>query len=203
MKMINEALKIDPNFQEAKNLKIEATEQVEEKISHFMDTAQGLHDSGEFEKLRKMATDISAFAPENQEIKVWIRKAHAAVLEGEMVKNLELAKKFYEKGVYESAKKSAEKVLQVDANNEDALKIIQNAKAEITKPELKLVAFTKIKGFEIATIKIVKTGERFMVKEGDVFAELFKVSAVDYDLKAAVVTFIKTQSQQTLTIGDG
>ncbi len=201
LRFIKEALKIDPDFQEAKDLLAEANQQVEEKIANLMGSAQELYDKGEFEKLRKLAQDILTIAPQNREVAGWLRKAQAAILERNKVINLELAKKFYDEGIYESAKKNAEKVLKVEPGNRDAKEIVENSNAEITKPKLKLVAFTKIKGMEIATIKMVKTGERFMVKEGDEFAEVFKVSAVDYDLKAAVVMYKKTGSQQTLTIG--
>ena len=200
LRFIKEALKFDPNFQEAKDLQVKANQQVEEKIANLMGAAQGLYDRGEYKKLRKLAQDILTIAPQNREIAAWLRKAQAAILEGDKAKNLELARKFFDEGIYESAKKKAEKVLKVDPNNADAKKIVEDANAEITRPGLKLVAFTKIKSKEYATIKMGK--ERFTVVEGEVFAEIFKVSAIDYDLKAVVVTYIKTSSQQTLTIGD-
>lgn len=202
LRFIREALKLDPNFQEAKDLQVEANKKVEEKIAILIDTAEDLFAKEEFGKLRKLAQDILAIVPQHPEVADWLRKAQAAILERNKAKNLEDAQRLYDEGLYEEAKKKAEQVLKVDPKSDDAKKLVENASAEITRPRLILSAFTRIKGMEIVTITIEKTRERFIVREGEVFGGGdFKVTVIDYDLKAVVVTYLKTMSQQTLTIG--
>ena len=202
LRLISEALKLDPNFQEAKDLQADANKRVQEKIDIFMSTAEELFANKEFGKLRKVAQDILTIVPQHPEVADWLRKAQAAILERNKVKNLEDAQKLYDEGLYEEAKKKAEQVLKVDPSHQDAKTLVEKASDEISKPKLILSAFTRIKGMEIVTITLEKTRERFMVREGEVFADgAFKVSAIDYGLKAVVVTYTKTMSQQTLTIG--
>ena len=92
-------------------------------------------------------------------------------------------------------------MLKVDPNCKEAKELVDKSKAEMRKPKIRLTGFTKIKGMEIAHLEILKArkSERFMVKVGEPFGP-FEVSAIDRDLKAVVVTYRKTGSQQTLTL---
>lgn len=200
LKLIDEALKLDPNFQEAKDLRAEANKKVEEKIAILVNTGENLFAEKKFGVLQKLANDILASVPQHPEAADWLRKAHVAILLRKKAKNLQDAQRLYDEGLYEEAKKKAEQVLKVDSKNKDAKNLVEDANDEITRPKLILSAFTRIKGMEIVTITIEKTRERFIVREGEVFGD-FSVTAIDYDLKAVVVTYRKTGSQQTLTIG--
>ena len=99
-------------------------------------------------------------------------------------KNLGLARKFYEQGLYESAKEKAELVLKVDPNSEEAKELVENCKAELLKPSLRITGFTEIKGMTFVSIKIGDEKETLRVQEGQEFGD-FKVSKIDLDLKTA------------------
>jgi tetratricopeptide (TPR) repeat protein len=194
-----EALELDPQFQEALDVRDEAQKRMDEKIANLMNIAQDLIAQKKFKELQKQASDILAQDPQNQEATKLLHEATAQLLAMEKEKNLQMAREFFEQGVYESAKARAERVLKVDPNSVEAKQLLQKAIAEIRKPPVRLRAFTTIKGMDIAHMELPKTQERFMVKEGDTFGP-FKVSAIDLDLKAVVVTYLKTGSQQTLSI---
>ena len=198
-RLATQALKIDSEFEQAKKLQAEANQRVEEKIESLMSSAQQMIEKKQFEKLRDLAQDILIIAPQNREVVDLLKEAQSQILARNMEKNLNMANRFYAEGIYESALKKAEEVLKVDLQNDEAKELVEKSKAEISKPKLRLTGFTKIKGMEIAHIEVIETQERFLVKEGERFSG-FKVSAVDFDLKAVVLTFIKTGSQQSLTM---
>ena len=198
-RLATQALKIDSEFEQAKKLQTEANQHVEEKIASLMSSAQQMIEKKQFEKLRALAQDILIIAPQNREVVGLLKEAQAQILARNMKKNLNMAKRFYAEGIYESALKNAEAVLKADSQNAEAKEIVEKSKAEINKPKLRLTGFTKIKGMEIAHIEIIETRERFLVKEGEIFGG-FKISAIDFDLRAVVVTFVKTGSQQSLTM---
>jgi len=198
LRLAKQALGIDPKFQKAIDLQNEANQEVEGKIASLVETAEELIAQKQFEKLRDLAQEILTIAPQNREVADLLREANVQILSRNREKNLELAKKFYSEGIYESAQTRAEEVLKVDPNHTEAKELLERAKAEIAKPELRLTGFTRIKGMEIAHIEMVKTREKFLVKEGEIFGD-FKVSAVDLDLKVVIVTYLKTGSQQSLT----
>jgi hypothetical protein len=201
LRFVKAALKIDPELQEAKELQGKANGLVEGKIAGLLDMAQGLIDQKQFEKLRDLSQDILTIAPQNREVADLLREANAQILARDKQKNLTLAQKFLDDGVFDSARSRAEEVLKVDPGNKEARYMLESAKAELTKPTLYLTGFMKIKGMVIAHIEIERPEgvERIKVVEGDVF-DGFKVSAVDIDLKAVVVTFVRTKRQQTLTL---
>ena len=196
--LAEDALKLDPQFKEAKEVKEQASQRLQEKIANLMNIAQKLIAEKKYKELQKQANDILAQDPQNKEATKLLHEATAQLLIQDKELNLKMAREFYKQGIFESAKARAEKVLKVDPSSIEAKKIVQNANAEIRKPTLRLTGFTKIKGKEYAHLEIPKTRERFMVTEGERFAQ-FKVSAIDLDLKAVVVTYIRTGSQQTLT----
>lgn len=198
LRLAKQALEIDPQFQPALDLRDEANQQVEEKIANLMTTAEQLIAQKQFEKLRDLAQEILTIAPQNREVADLLREANAQILSRNKERNLQMAKKFYDEGIYESALTKAEEVLRVEPDNRDAKVLLEKAKAEIAKPELRVTAFTKIKGMEIAHIEMTKTREKFLVREGEIFDD-FKVSAIDFDLKVVIVTYLKTGSQQSLS----
>jgi len=198
LRLAKQALDIDPQFKPAVDLREEADKQVEAKIAKLMTMAEQLIAQKEFEKLRDLAQDILSIVPQNREVADLLRDANARILARNKVKNLELAKKFYSEGIYESALTRAEEVLKVEPDNAEAKELLEKSQAELGKPELRVTGFTKIKGMEIAHIEIVEPREKFMVTEGDTFGD-FKVSAVDFGMKVVIVTYIKTGSQQSLT----
>jgi tetratricopeptide (TPR) repeat protein len=197
LKTLNAALNLDPNFKEALDLKAEVEEVVEERISAFLSSAEEMMDQGKYVEVETMAQDILAIAPQNREVAELLHKAKAEILAKDKEKNLELARKFFEQGLYESAKEKAELVLQVDAESEEAKELVENCKAELLKPDLRLTGFLTIKGTVYASIMIGEGSETHRVQEGEVFGD-FKISAIDRDLGAVVVTYNKTGSQQTL-----
>ena len=201
LRFVKDALKLDPQLEEAKQLQVEAEELVEGKIDSLMSMAPDLIAQEEFEKLRDLSQDILTIAPQNREVADLLREANAQILARDKVKNLELAQKFFDEGIYESALSRAEEVLKVEPDNKEARTLVENAKAELNKPTLYLNGFTKIKGMVIAHIEMEAPDatERFRVTEGDIFGD-FKVSAIDLDLKAVVVTYLKTGSQLSLTV---
>ncbi len=199
LRMAKQALDIDPQFQPAIALQKEANGKVEEMIGDLMKTAEQLIAREQFEKLRDLAQDILSIAPQNREVADLLREANAQILARKKGENLSMAKRFYDQGIYEDALTRAEEVLKVDPKNMEAKKLLEDARAEIAKPKLRLTGFTKIKGMEIAHIEFEQSREKFMVQVGDVFND-FKVSAIDFDLKAVIVTYIKTGSQQSLTL---
>jgi tetratricopeptide (TPR) repeat protein len=198
MASLKEALRLDPQFQEAKNMQVEASQKVEEKIANLMTTAEMLIAQDKFEELRKLAQDILSIDPQNREAAELLREAQAQILARDKEANLAMARRFYEEQRYESALSKAEEVLKVDANSTEAKQLVERSQAELAKPALRLTGITKIKGMLIAHIEIPSTNERFNAKEGDNFGD-FKVSAIDLDLKAVVVTYLKTGSQSTIT----
>jgi len=198
LNLAEEALKIDPQFQEARKVKEEASEKLQEKIANLMNIAQRLIAEKKYKELQKQANDILAQDPQNKEATRLLHEATAQMLIQGKELNLKMAREFYEQGIFESAKARAEQVLKVDPSSIEAKQLVERSNAEIRKPKLRLTGFTKIKGKEYAHLEIPKTRERFMVTEGEAFAQ-FKVSAIDLDLKAVVVTYVKTGSQQTLT----
>ena len=198
MAALKEALRLDPQFQEAKSLQTEASQKVEEKIANLMTTAEMLISQEKFEELRKLAQDILSIDPQNPEASELLREAQAQILARDKEENLSMARRFYEEQRYESALSKAEEVLKVDVNSIEAKQLVEKAQAELSKPALRLTGITKIKGMLIAHIEIPSTDERFNVKEGQDFGD-FKVSAIDLDLKAVVVTYLKTGSQTTIT----
>ncbi|MBI5116835.1 hypothetical protein HZA56_10205 [Candidatus Poribacteria bacterium] len=198
LNMLNEALRLDPKFQEAKTLQSEASKKAEAKIANLVTTANELVEQKEFEKLRALAQDILTIDPQNTQAADLLREAQAQILSRDKEQNLSNANKFFEEGIYESALSMAEEVLKIDPNNDEAKKLVERSKAEISKPQLRLTGLTKIKGMQFANITIPSTGEKFKVKQGETFGD-FKVSAIDMDLKAVVVTYVKTGSQQTIT----
>jgi tetratricopeptide (TPR) repeat protein len=202
LRLVKEALRLDPQFEEAKKLQAEASEQVEKKIATLVETAQQLIAEKQYEKLRDLAQDILAIDPQNAEAADFLREAQAQILSRNKEENLSLARQFYQEGIYESALAKAEEVLKVDPTSEEAMELMQKSKAELSKPELRLRSITLIGGMQIANIEVPKTKEKYRVKEGDVFHGEgdFKVSAVDFDLKAVVVTYLKTGSMQTITM---
>ena len=133
-----------------------------------------------------------------------LRNALDMINQRDKARNLERARQLYEAGMYEAAKAKAELVLKADPNNEEAKKIVERSKQEIAKPKLRLDALYQIKGKEIASIKILMKGgvqdESHRVQEGEVFGD-FQVVAIDYDLKAVVVKYSKTESLQNLILG--
>ncbi|RJP26343.1 MAG: hypothetical protein C4520_00720 [Candidatus Abyssobacteria bacterium SURF_5] len=197
-----EALRLDPQFAPAKDVESKAKEQVQVRISNLVVTAQELIDQGNFEKLRDLAQDILAIDPQNKEAADFLREALAQILTRNKEENLTMARKFYSEGIYESALSKAEEVLKVDPASAEAKEIVQRARDELAKPELRLSGLTKIKGMTIASIELPASREKFMVKEGEVFLNEgdFKVSAIDFDLKAVVITYMKTGSQQTISL---
>lgn len=202
VRSIKEALRLDPQFKEAKELQVEANKKVEEKIANLVITAQQLIQQGDFEKLRDLAQDILAIDPENREAADFLREAQSQILIRNRETNLSMARKFFSEGIYESALSKAEEVLRVDPNSEEAKELVQKSKDELAKPELRLTGLSKIKGMVIAHIEVPATGEKFRVRQGDTFLGDgdFKVSLIDLDLKAIVVTYTKTGSQQTISI---
>jgi tetratricopeptide (TPR) repeat protein len=196
--MLNEALRLDPQFQEAKALHGDASKKAEEKIANLVTTANALVEQKEFEKLRGLAQDILTIDPQNAQAADLLREAQAQILSRDKVQNLTMANKFYNEGIFESALSKAEEVLKVDPNSQEAKQLIERSKAELAKPRLRLTSLLRIKGTEFANIQILSSGETFRVKQGDTFGD-FKVSAIDMDLKAVVVTYLKTGSQQTVT----
>ncbi|UCD57306.1 MAG: hypothetical protein JSV16_16115 [Candidatus Hydrogenedentota bacterium] len=195
---LNEALQLDPQFQEAKTLHAEASRKAEEKIANLVITAQALIQQEKFEELRELAQDILTIDTQNREAEAFLREAQAQILLREKEKNLAMARKFYDEGIYESALSKAEEVLKVDPDSFEAKQLVEKSMAELAKPELRLTGISKIKGMVIAHIEIPSTRERFAIKEGETFGD-FKVSAIDLDLKAVVVTYMKTGSQQSIT----
>lgn len=202
LRSVQESLRLDPNFKEAKDLEVEAKKQVQVKIDNLVVTAQQLIAQENFEKLRDLAQDILAIDPKNKEAADFLREALAQILSRNREKNLADARKFYSEGIYESALSKAEEVLKVDPTSTEAKELVQRARDELAKPDLRLTGLTKIKGMVIAHIEVPSTREKFMVKEGDTFLNEgdFKVSAIDLDLKAVVVTYMKTGSQETIVI---
>jgi tetratricopeptide (TPR) repeat protein len=197
--MAEEALKLDPQFQRALKIKEEAAEKLNEKIANLMNIAQELIDQGRYKELQKQANDILAQDPQNKEATRLLHEATAQLLYRDKERNLRMAKKFYEQGIYESAKARAEKVLKVDPTSIEAKQLVEKSDAEMQKPKLRLRGFTTIKGMKIAHLEMPQKRERKLVMEGETFGP-FKVSAIDLDLKAVVVTYSKTGSQQTLTL---
>jgi tetratricopeptide (TPR) repeat protein len=199
--MLKEALRLDPQFQEAKDLLAEANKKAEEKIANLMITAQTLIEQKKFDELRSLAQDILAIDSQNRDAADLLREAQAQILSIDKEKNLEMAKKFYQEGIYESALLKAEAVLKVDPTSHEAKELIQRSKAELAKPQLRLTGLSKIKGMLIAHIEVPSTREKFVVREGETFFGEgdFKVSAIDIDLKTVVVTYLKTGSQQSIT----
>ncbi len=202
LRSVQEALRLDPEFQEAKSLEAEARQQVQVKIDNLVGTAQQLIEQGNFEKLRDLAQDILAIDPQNKNAADFLREALAQILTRNKAENLEMARKFYNEGIYESAKSKAEEVLKVDPQSSEAKDLVERSMAELSKPELRLTGLTKIRDMVFASIEVPATREKFKVKEGETFLNNgdFKVSAVDLELKAAVITYTKTGSQQTLTL---
>jgi len=203
IKYVKEALKLDPNFKEAKELEAEAQRQVKDKIANLMTVAKELIANEQYEALRDMAQDILEIAPQNREVADLLRDALDMINQRDKERNLEGARLRYEEGMYESAKAKAELVLKADPNNEEAKKIVEHSRQEMAKPGLRLGAFYKIKGMVIAHIQVLRKGdpdESYRVKEGDVFDD-FEVTVIDYDLKAVVVKYTRTGSLQTLRIG--
>jgi tetratricopeptide (TPR) repeat protein len=198
LRLAKQALDIDPQFKPALDLREEANKQAEEKIAKLMTMAGQLIAQEEFEKLRDLAQDILSIAPQNREVADLLREANAQILARNRVKNLELARKFYREGIYESALTRAEEVLKVEPDNSEAKELLEKSQAELGKPKLRVTGFTKIKGMEIAHIEIVEPREKLLVKKGDTFGD-FKVSAVDFEMKVVIVTYTKTGSQQSLT----
>jgi tetratricopeptide (TPR) repeat protein len=201
LRMTKQALQLDPEFAEAKELYAEANEKAQLKIANLMNTAKQLIEQQQFEKLESLAQEILAIDSKNQQAARLLREAHARKLDRDKKKHLAMAKEFYEKNVYESALANAEKVLKVDPRSVEARKLIEDIKAEMTKPTIRLTGFTQIKGLEIAHIEMSDTRERFMVKEGEEFGDHFKLTLIDLDAKEVVVTFTKTGTQQVLTTG--
>ncbi|GAB4343634.1 MAG: hypothetical protein Kow0099_22240 [Candidatus Abyssubacteria bacterium] len=202
LRLAQEALRLDPQFEEAKKLQAEASEKVERKIATLVETADRLIAEEQFEKLRDLAQDILAIDPQNAEAAKFLREAQAQILVRNKEENLAMARRFYDEGIYESALAKAEEVLKVDPNSNEAMELVQKSKAELSKPDLRLRSITVIKGMQIANIEVPETKEKYMVKEGDVFHGEgdFKVAAVDFDLKAVVVTYVKTGTMQTITM---
>lgn len=202
IRMLKEALRLDPQFQPANDLMAKANKRAEEKIANLMDTAKALIEQKKFDELRNLAQDILAIDPQNRDAADLLREAQAQILSLDKEKNLEMARKFYEEGIYESALLKAEEVLKVDPNSQEAKELIQKAKAELNKPELRLTSIWKIKGRTIANIVVPSTREKFTVEVGDMFLNEgdFKLSAIDFDLKTVVVTYTKTGSQQSISI---
>ncbi len=202
VRSLQEATRLDPNFEEAKKLEAEANVQVEIRIANLVTTAEQLIEQENFERLRDLAQDILAIDPQNRQAADLLREAQAQILARNKEENLTKARQFYQEGIYESALLKAEEVLKVDPNSLEGKELMEKSKAELEKPELRLTGLTKIKGMEIAHIEVVPTREKFQVRQGDTFLNNgdFKVSAVDLDLKAVVLTFTKTGSQQTITI---
>jgi tetratricopeptide (TPR) repeat protein len=202
LRSVQEALRLDPQFQEAKQLEGEVKQQVEEKIDNLVSTAQLLIEQEDFEKLRDLAQDILAIDPQNKEAADFLREALAQILTRNREQNLSMARKFFSEGIYESALSKAEEVLKVDPNSTEAKDLVQRSRDELAKPELRLTGLTKIKGMLIANIEVPVTREKFMVKEGETFLNEgdFKVSAIDFDLKAVVITYTKTGSQHTISL---
>jgi tetratricopeptide (TPR) repeat protein len=198
LNMLNEALRLDPKFQEAKALQGEASKKAEEKIANLVTTANELVEQKEFEKLRALAQDILTIDPQNAQAADLLREAQAQILSRDKEQNLSDAQKFFDQGMYESALSKAEEVLKVDPNSQEAKQLLEKSKAEISKPQLRLTGLTEIKGMQFANITIPSTGKKFTVKQGETFGD-FKVSAIDMDLKAVVVTYVKTGSQLTIT----
>jgi tetratricopeptide (TPR) repeat protein len=202
LRCAQEALRLDPNFQEAKELEGVAQKEVQVKIANLVSTAQELIQQENFEKLRDLAQDILAIDPQNKEAADFLREALAQILTRNKEENLIMARKFYSEGIYESALAKAEEVLKVDPSSSEAKELVQRSRDELTKPELRLTGLTKIKGFVIANIEVPSTHDKYMVKEGESFLNEgdFKVSAIDFDLKAVVITYMKTGSQQTISL---
>jgi tetratricopeptide (TPR) repeat protein len=202
LRSVQEALRLDPQFQEAKELEVEAKKQVQIRIDSLVTTAQQLISQQDFEKLRDLAQDILAIDPQNKEAADFLREALAQILSRNREKNLKDAREFYSQGVYESALSKAEEVLKVDPESDEAKELVQKSHAELAKPDLRLTGLTKIKGMIIAHIEVPSTREKFLVKEGETFLNEgdFKVSAIDLDLKAVVLTYVKTGTQTTISI---
>ena len=97
-------------------------------------------------------------------------------------------RQFYEQGLYESAKEKAELVLKVDPNCEEAMELVENCKAELLKPGLRVTGFLTIKGNVYASIMVAGDKETHRVHEGEEFGD-FKISAIDRDLGAVVVAW--------------
>jgi tetratricopeptide (TPR) repeat protein len=202
LRSVQEALRLDPQFKEAKDLETEVKKQVQEKIDNLVSTAQQLIEQENFEKLRDLAQDILAIDPQNKEAADFLREALAQILTRNKEENLTMARKFYSEGIYESALAKAEEVLKVDPASSEGKELVQRSRDELAKPELRLTGLTKIKGMTIANIEIPSAREKYMVKEGEAFFNEgdFKVSAIDFDLKAVVLTYTKTGSQQTISL---
>lgn len=196
MKSLNRALTVDPQFKEALDMKAEVDKIVEEQINSFLGSAEEMMEQGKFQAVETMAQGILAIAPQNREIADLLHRAKAAMLQQDKEQNLIRMRKFYEEGLYESAIEYSEKVLKVDENNEEAKKMVENCKAELQKPEVRLTGFLKIKGKVYASM-LIGGKDKFKVQEGEEFGD-FKLSAIDLDLDAVVVTYLKTGSQQTI-----
>ncbi|RJP72169.1 MAG: hypothetical protein C4532_06440 [Candidatus Abyssobacteria bacterium SURF_17] len=197
---LKEALRLDPQFEEAKKLQVEAEQKAQEKIANLMATSQSLIEQEKFEELRKLSQDVLAIDPSNLEAQQLLAETQAQILSRSKEENLEMARKFYEETKYESALLKAEEVFKVDPNNAEAKELIQKSKAELTKPDLRLTGLSKLKGRANAHIEVPSTRERFTVTEGETFLGEgdFKVLAIDMDLRAVVVSYVKTGSQQTI-----
>ena len=199
---LKEALRLDPQFEEAKKLQGEAEQKAQEKIGNLMATAKLLIEQEKFEELRKLAQDVLAIDQGNLEAQELLAEAQAQILSRSKEENLEMARKFYDEHAYESALSKAEEVFKVDPNNAEAKDLIQKSKAELEKPELRLTGISKLKGMANAHIEVPSTRERFAVREGETFYGEgdFKVLAIDMDLRAVVVSYVKTGSQQTILL---
>jgi len=201
LKIVRQALKFDPEFKEALELQAEIESVVQEQITKFMATARDLFEQERYEELMKLTQQVLSIEPNHQEASALLKETIAKKLARDQQVNLNQAIKFFEEGIYESAKAKAELVLKGNRNNDEAKKLVEKSIAEMKKPKLRLTGFTKIKGDLYAQILIQGNPQRFRVREGEEFGD-FKVVIIDYDLKSIVLTYTKTGSQLSLTLGE-
>jgi tetratricopeptide (TPR) repeat protein len=197
LKALNNALKLDPAFEEAKQMKAKIDKLVEDRINNFLGSADEMMEQGKYKEIETMAQGFLAIDPQNQQISDLLLKAKDAILKQDKEDNLNKAREAYAEGLYESAQRYAEKVLKIDEGNKEALEFVENCGAELLKPALRLTGFYELKGSVYASIMVAGIKEPFRVREGDEFGD-FKVSAIDRDLGAVVVKYTITESLQTI-----
>lgn len=140
---VQEALIIDPTNQEATDLlntingKIGEQEKAkkDEQIKVYIKDAKDFIAEAKYEKAKKEIEAALALDENNQEAKQLLEQVNDEIQKQDTQEKistyLENAKDYMEEEKYAEAKQEANKVLELDANNEEAKKIIQEAEKKL------------------------------------------------------------------------
>ncbi len=192
IEQITAALLLDPNFAEATELQETLMEQRDDEVKRLLALAPTIIQAEPATVVRNMQ-QVVKMDNGNERAQEYLREAQVMVLAEEKRANLEAARAFYQEQRYEAAVEKAEAILAVDPSSYEAKSILERAKAESTRPELRLTGISVIRGLPTVAVEIRALGQRKILREGDEIGP-YRVSEIDVSTKVVQVEFIPTGS---------